>query len=265
MFRHLPILLLLTGCASSRLQPGDPAAPSRVTPREALEIAQIYCEHPWRPRARNILHGTDPDGIRVDTPDAGYRPPSGLNGWWVPRAVNEGIPYKWGGFDTPKSFNAAIRAGRAAGDVSTPAKRRADNAAVSAHAAGVDCSGFVSRCLKLPEVYDSARLPSICDPLPNASHLRPGDLLNNPRHHVMLFAGWADRDRAMIYYYETGSVPDWKPALKMSPLNELLKLGFKPLRYRGMARAPGPAGKEILTRAARATAIEIEHPVVGAP
>jgi hypothetical protein len=29
------------------------------------------------------------------------------------------------------------------------------NAAVSAHAAGVDCSGFVSRCLKLPSVYSA--------------------------------------------------------------------------------------------------------------
>ena len=67
---------------------------------------------------------------------------------------NVGIPYGWGVFDDPASFDQAIAAGHAAGDVSTPAKRQADNAAVRAKAAGVECSGFVSRCLKRPAVRD---------------------------------------------------------------------------------------------------------------
>jgi hypothetical protein len=149
--------------------------------------------------------------------------------------------------------------------VSTPAKRQADNAAVSEYAAGVDCSGYISRCLKLPTVYDSAKLPSICDVLPSALELSPGDLLNIPRRHVMLFAGWAKPDRSWIYFYETGGIPEWKPAIKEAPLAALLALGYQPLRYRGMAREEMPSGKEVLTRTVRARSIVIENPTIGEP
>lgn len=267
--------ILLTGCSCLDqpnttppvLIPGQTSAPSQVTPTEALAIAEIYARHTWSPYARNILHGKDPAGVRVDTPDIGYKPASGRNGWWTPGEVNRGIPYKWGGFDDPASFDHGIAQGLAAGDVSTPAKRAADNAAVSTRAAGVDCSGYISRCLKLPEVYDSARLPSICDALPSAQDLKPGDLLNIPRQHVMLFAGWAKPDRSWIYFYETGGIPEWKPAIKTAPLDALLALGYQPLRYKGMARAEVPSGKEVvvLTRSVRQRAIAIENPVIGEP
>lgn len=269
---HLLVAMALTACATLQnkpvavdLVPGDPLAPSQVTPSEALAIAEIYSRHPWRPFARNILHGHDPVGIQVDTPDIGYRPDSGRKGWWVPGEANLGIPYKWGGFDDPVSFDSAIAAGCAAGDVSTPAKRLADNSAVSSRATGVDCSGFVSRCLKLPVVHDSSRLPAICDPLPEPGQLRPGDLLNIPRRHVILVAGWARPDRSWIYFYETGGIPDWKPALKEAPLAALMALGYQPLRYRGMAREAVASGKEVLTRAMRSRAIPIPDPVIGEP
>src|SRR5207245_10070699 len=88
-------LMLLTGFASvqkgTSLSPGDPSAPSQVTPRQALETARLFSTYPWRPFARNIKHGLDPVGVRVETPDAGYRPESGRNGWWIPGQVNEGI------------------------------------------------------------------------------------------------------------------------------------------------------------------------------
>jgi len=268
----LAAAIFFAGCTTlpqrtsqSSLLPGDPEAPSQVTPGEALALAEVYSRHAWRPFARNILHGPDPAGVQVDTPDAGYRPESGRNGWWVPGEVNSGIPYKWGGFDDPATFDRAIASGHAAGDVSSPAKRAADNAAVSPHAAGVDCSGFVSRCLKLPVVHDSARLPSVCDVLSSPGQLRPGDLLNIPRRHVLLVAGWAKPDKTWIYYYETGGIPEWKPALKQAPLDALMALGYQPLRYRGMAREAVPSGKEVLTRAVRARAISIPNPVVGDP
>ena len=268
-FQSALILLFLAGCAApqqkTELLPGDPSAPSQVTPQEALATARVYSTHPWRPFAGNIRHATDPLGVRIDTPDAGYQPASGRNGWWIPGEANEGIPYKWGGFDDPARFDAAIASGLAGGDVSSPAKRQADNAGVSKFAAGVDCSGFVSRCLNLPEVYDSARIPSICEPLADPHQLRPGDLLNIPHRHVMLVAGWENSDHSLICYYETGGIPDWKPALKVSPLDKLIELGFVPMRYRGMARESGPSGKEVLTRALRSSAVIVPDPVIGEP
>jgi hypothetical protein len=267
---------LLAGCATpskkgqmsdgKAYQPGDPSAPSQVTPAEALAMARQLANHPWRPFASNILHGKDPAGVLVNTPDAGFQSQPERPGWWLPGEVNVGIPYKWGGFDNPASFDAAVAAGSAAGDVSSPEKRRADNAAVSPHAAGVDCSGFVSRCLKLPAVLDTAQLPSVCTPLAAATDLRPGDLLNIPKRHVLLCAGWATDDRQWIFFYETGGAPNyWKPGLKRAPLAALIELGYQPLRYRGMARGPATDGKEVLSRAVRGSAEVIAVPSIGEP
>ncbi len=267
--------LLAAGCVSkpapevAALIPGDPSAPSQVTPDEAMAIAQRFSNHPWQPFARNILHGKDRAGILVNTPDVSHEPQHERRGWWMPGQVNTGIPYKWGGFDTVASFDAAIANGAAGGDVSSPEKRRADNAAVSAQAAGVDCSGFVSQCLKLPSVHDTMKLPTVCTELPSAQDLRPGDVLNVPRRHVVLCAGWANAERTWIYYYETGGAPDyWKPGLKQAPLDAMLALGYKPLRYRGMAHEPIPSGKEpreVLTRAAKASAAVVTNPTIGEP
>jgi len=270
----ITILAFFVGCAShpkeatrtAELTPGDPSAPSQVTPGEALAIAHELATHDWRPFSKNILHGKDRAGVLVHTPDAGFQEEHERPGWWLPGEVSKGIPYKWGGFDGPASFDASIANGLSAGDVSSPAKRRADNAAVSAQAAGVDCSGFVSRCLKLPTVHDTTQLPAVCFVLPSAGNLRPGDLLNIPHRHVILCAGWASADRTWIYFYETGGPPDyWKPGLKQAPLEALLALGYQPLRYRGMATEDRPDGKQVLARAVRSTAEVVSQPVVGEP
>jgi len=265
--------MFATSCVVRRpaesLVAGDPSAPSQLTPAESIAIAQQIATHPWRPFATNILHGKDHKGILVNTPDVTHEPHTARKGWWLPGEVNSGIPYKWGGFDNPESFDAAVANGMAAGDVSSPAKRLADNSAVSQQAAGLDCSGFVSRCLKLPTVHDTSQLPNICNELSSATELRPGDVLNIPRRHVLLCAGWSNRERTWIYYYETGGGPDyWKPGLKQAPMDKLLALGYKPLRYRGMAHPPlrpGETAKEILTRSVKATAITVPEPTVGEP
>ena len=268
----LTAIAMLTGCAAnlSKMQdmfvPGDPEALSQVTPTEALQIADSYATHTWRPFARNIMHGTDKSGVLVNTPDISLNKPLERSGWWIPGEVNVGVPYKWGGFDDLPSFDHAISNGLAGGDVSSAEKRRADNAGVSLYATGVDCSGFISRCLKLPTAHDTAQLPSICGALENPQELRPGDLLNIVRGHVILCAGWARPDRSWVYYYETGGGPDyWKPGLKQAPLDALLALGYQPLRYRGMAYEPQTSGKEILKRGVLLKAETITEPVVGEP
>lgn len=264
---------LLASCATpsagpdaKTVLPGDPTAPSQLTPSESLAIARRLADHPWRPFAGNIRHGRDPSGVLVHTADAGYTDPTGRRGWWLPGEVNLGIPYKWGGFDDPSSFDAAVARGLAGGDVSSPEKRRLGDAAVSAHAAGLDCSGFVSRCLKLPTVHDTTQLPTVCTVLASPQDLRPGDILNIPRRHVLLFAGWATPDRSWIYFYETGGQPDyWRPGLKQAPLAAIMGLGYQPLRYRGMAYEAKTDGKEVLTRSSRQAAAIVPNPTIGEP
>lgn len=209
-------------------------APSRVTRAKVMEIAERYLRLEWKARPKNILHGTDAAGIRIDTPDVSYQPKSGSPGWWHTGTRNEGMPYKWGGFDTPESFLAGVKAGKAAGDLCTLEKRRLLEAAVSDRAVGIDCSGFISRCWGLPRAYSTRTLPSLCLPLKSYAELRPGDVLNVHNSHVLLFAGWALPNRSRLLAYETGSPPTWKVLRHSIPMKMLREQGYRPMRYRGI-------------------------------
>lgn len=205
--------------------------PSRVTRAEALETAAAYVRHVWEPTAQNVFHAMDPDGIRVDTPDEGHQPSTGQKGWWRAGEKNVGIPYKWGGFDSPAEFDAGLREGRAAGDAYTAEKRRHLDDAVSRHAVGIDCSGFVSRCWRLPRSYSTRELPQLCRPLSDWSRLRPGDIFNKHNAHVRLFAGWADPERQVARVYEAQE----RVKINDIPLQQMVEDGYSAWRYRGIS------------------------------
>ena len=204
---------------------------SALTRAEVLAIAESYRTHPWKAEVSNVFHGLDAQGIRVDTPDVAFRPPNTRPGWWIAGQVNIGVPYQWGGFCTLKEFDAGLRAGKAAGDIYTPAKRNGLESAVSRQAVGIDCSGFISRCWKLEKNYSTRSLPEICTPI-DVEDLRPGDILNLDNAHVLLFVRFLDSDRTRIVSYETGCPPTWKVILTNQPLQRLIKEGYRPLRYR---------------------------------
>jgi len=208
--------------------------PSTVTRKEAIAMAERYLMLTWTPTGKNILHGNDANGIRVETPDTTYQPPTGNPGWWQPGGKNTGMPYKWGGFDTPESFLAGVRAARPAGDTYTAEKRRLLDAATSKVAVGIDCSGLVSRCWKLPHAFSTRTITRFCDPVKDLGDLRPGDIFNTNNAHVLLFAGWAKPDRSRLLAYETGAPPVMKVLLDDMGTEWLLAKGYKPWRYRGM-------------------------------
>ena len=211
-----------------------PKPPSEVTRAEAMAIAERYRTFKWVPTEANVLHGPDANGIRVDTPDSAFRQGASIKGWWRPGLVNAGMPYQWGGFDTPESFLEALSEGKAAGDICTPEKRRLLDAAVSKHAAGIDCSGFISRCWKLPRAFSTRTITALCEPLTDFRNLQPGDILNAPNSHVFLFKEWTAKDRSRMLVYSTGSPPLW--AVQTGPLrtNQMAPLGYTAWRYRGM-------------------------------
>lgn len=226
MSRWLLLLsLLLAACSSPQ---------GGVTPGECLAIAERYRTHRWLPSEQNVVHGVDPDGIRVDTPDVSYGPPGAVPGWWRAGEWNTSVPYQWGGFATPEEFDRDLAAGKAAGDVYTAAKRRLLDAAVSRHATGIDCSGFVSRCWRLPRSYSTRELQGLCAPLAAWQELQPGDILNTWNAHVYLFAGWEDAARTRCITYDTGTPPHWLVVRRTLSAAELQAKGFTPWRYRGM-------------------------------
>ncbi|GAA5495599.1 hypothetical protein Rhal01_01778 [Rubritalea halochordaticola] len=228
------ISILSTSCSTLRIgREIDYSPASSVRRIETLRIAESYRRHLWAPTEQNILHGQDSDGIRVDTPDSALSVDrAGRPGWWKPGKMNQGMPYQWGGFDTPESFDQKIKQGFAAGDVYTSDKRRHLYDAVSNYACGVDCSGFISRCWLLDRPYSTRELPKLCTPLTNYNDLKAGDILNKHNTHVLLFYKFIDKEKTRFLAYETGSPPTWKVLLHPIKVDYVKGLGYKPYRYK---------------------------------
>jgi len=201
-----------------------------VSRTEALQIARSYIEHCWQSTSQNVFHGKDARGIGVDTPDRDGGHGAPLSACWRVDAENIGVAYKWGGLDTPATFDLGIRAGKAAGDVYTAEKRRHDDAAVSDAAVGIDCSGFVCRCWKLRKRYSTGTFAEICRTLPSPTVLEPADIMNHPTGHVLLFVKWLDPEKKQALFYE--SAPFSKTLASERDVNEMVAAGFKPMRYR---------------------------------
>ncbi|MBT2408655.1 MULTISPECIES: hypothetical protein [unclassified Streptomyces] len=63
-----------------------------------------------------------------------------------------------------------------------------------------DCSGFVSMAWHLTTSKTTSNLSDVSSTI-SKSALRPGDALNYPGAHVVLFAGWKDQEAGTFYYY----------------------------------------------------------------
>jgi hypothetical protein len=204
-----------------------------VTRDEVIATAYRYTQVVWMPEDRHLRHGPDEEGIEVHTPDVSLARHGHARGWWKPGVEAKGMPYQWGGFDTPESFLLAIASGKKAGDIASPAKRRSGDAGVSGGSCGIDCSGFVSRCWNLRRPYSTRELPAICERLPDWNSLLPGDILLNDRH-VVIFKEWADPWRSHLVAYEAGPYPVWRVSSTGLNVRRLLDQGYAPWRYRGI-------------------------------
>jgi hypothetical protein len=204
-----------------------------VTRGEALQIAESYVNYRWTASGENVRHGKDGAGIEIHTPDraGGRGDPAG--DCWVAGEKNTGVAYKWGGFDTLDKFESGVRAGRAAGDVYTSEKRRLGGAAVSGDAVGVDCSGFISRCWKLPRKHSTSMLYDISERLASPTALQPADVMNTAEGHVLLFVRWLDADKTRALFYE--SHPFSKTRATERTIADLAASAYQPLRYRRMS------------------------------
>ncbi len=229
-------LLLLSACRTLPLPADLPAAAPGVTRAQAVASARAYTTLRWQAESRHACHGADPDGQRVDTPDADAAPQLGKGFWWKTQAENIGMPYQWGGFDTPRSFVRRLREDPVvyAGDYASAAKSSGGDAAVSRYAAGIDCSGFVSRCWRLQRPYSTRELAALCKELPSEQELRPGDIMLCPGVHVMLFLQWADAEHTRFRAAEAGGGLQWNCYEVNYDTAWLREQGYRPYRYMGM-------------------------------
>jgi hypothetical protein len=221
------LLLVLVVALCAFPEPGSAQSVSRA---ESLKIAESFIQHRWQSSAKNVRHTKDAKGVEVHTPDRHGGHGSPLSECWVPDAENVGVAYKWGGNDSPKSFSAGIRAGKAGGDVYTSEKRRLGDKAVSGDAVGIDCSGFINHCWKLRIRHSTNSFASICQKLPSPAALEPADIMNTANGHVLLFVKWLDGEKRRALFYE--AAPFSKTLASERDVNEMAAAGYKPLRYR---------------------------------
>jgi len=197
-------------------------APVPLDARRAriLEIAASYATHEWRATPKNVLHGDDPDGVRVDTPDVA----SDEKGFATDGSTNVGVPYMWGGFSTLDEFDRGVAEGKLAGHI--PKGRES---APSRHAVGVDCSGLVSLAWELPRKHSTRSIGSLCYRLDSPNELLPGDVLNSFNGHVVIVKEFVDAAKTRVRVYEAGI-----PSVVESEYDvaKLLEQKYVPLRYK---------------------------------
>ncbi len=209
-----------------------PGPAKSVTREEAISTAYVYTQLEWHPEKRHVMHGDDGGGITVHTPDLSLNSRGFANGWWEPEKPMKGMPYQWGGFDTPRDFLRSLEQGEFAGDISTKNKRELGDGGTSKRACGIDCSGFVSRCWRLERSYSTKELPSLCGKLKSWIHLKSGDILLNDRH-VLLFKAWSPSGDSLLIY-EAGPYPVWQVKAAKIQREKLVREGYVAWRYQGM-------------------------------
>lgn len=213
------LFLILALATPTFAQPGT-ATVETSRRAEILDIAHRYASFEWTAGPENVLHGEDPDGVRVDTADRSISE----RGWDPEGGVNVGVPYAWGGFSTLEEFEAGIRAGKLGGHLPKGRGARA-----SGHAVGVDCSGLVSQAWSLPQKQSTRSLGQLCYELPGYDELLPGDILNTYDAHVMIFEAWVDAERTRMKVVEAVTPSVMAHERKTA---DLKKAGYIPLRYR---------------------------------
>ena len=187
-----------------------------VTPAEALAMADLYVQHQWTATAANITNGriNDPNGVEIETPE------------WVESGSNYHAPYQWGGFRTLEQLETGLLNGKYAGDKATDC---AQNYCVSSHCVGVDCSGLVSRCWKLPTHYSTRMMDdSIAVAYQNWDELQPGDVIHKEGHVRMVIL--RNPDGSFLTVEAAGY--DWKVSYRSYYISQLSS--YTPRYYIGM-------------------------------
>jgi hypothetical protein len=138
-----------------------------------------------------------------------------------------GVPYCWGCHGSLAQIGTKVGQGTLAGNVCTRDKPRTD-------VAGVDCSAFVSAAWGLSRHFTTVAIPSITDPLDNAWDLRPGDALNRPGSHVMLFLRFTADRKAEVMEASPGAC-NGRVCRNVYPLASLLARGYTAVRFRALS------------------------------
>ncbi|WP_064712373.1 hypothetical protein [Rhizobium bangladeshense] len=138
----------------------------------------------------------------------------------------KGVPYCWGCKTPLEDFANGVMNGRTAGNVCT-------KSAPQSNILGVDCSGFVSDAWGLKMHVSTRAIPSITKRLADPWSLQPGDALNRPGSHVMLFMRFTD-DRKVEVMEASPNACKGRVCRNTYSLGSLLLRGYQPVRFKGL-------------------------------
>src|SRR6266403_1889229 len=189
--------------------------------QQTIETAFAFEGLQWKLTPAN--YGSDPDTACTGF-DRIRRP------WYLQGKSNQevrGVPYCWGCHGSLANFRLRIESGDLAGNVCTGNAPRTD-------VAGVDCSAFVSAAWGLSVHYTTAAIPAIAKTVENPWDLKPGDALNKPGSHVMLFLRFTPDRKAEVMESSTGGC-NGRVCRNVYPLASLLERGYVPVRFRALA------------------------------
>ncbi len=205
----LSVLLLL---AFSAAQDGELVPISRG---EMLAMADSLASFEWSPTSQANLEASCEQEVPY-TSD------------WELNQVVAGLPYDWGGMDAPDIFMQKLSDGQAAGSHSRHGS--------TACTAGMDCSGYVGYLwgVRTPglkkstrSIYDIAVRPAYAASGDWFRQMKPGDALNKPGSHIVLFAGYRPDGNPIVYEASGGAGKvirnDWSTWARYN--------GYEPIQY----------------------------------
>lgn len=210
--------------------PAGGVATPPTTRNEIIARANAYTSINWTLKRENFIH----DAIQNKCAKTEGRY------WLRPRKLAEGaigsafgpMPYNWGGGDTPSSFSDKLARGFLAGNVCTCREPQYNQCQVPA-AAGVDCSGFVSRSWGIAKQGTSG-LGAVARPVTDwTTQMRPGDAFNKAGSHVRLFVRYVPGPQLRFEVLESATNLRCEGVCRsVYTVAELAQ--YKPLRYRGV-------------------------------
>lgn len=202
--------LLAAGCAALCVLGLAPPALA-ISRDEVMVRAKAFAYHPWTCTNANLT-----------APCKG-----GYKSAYVPGDYL-GLPYDWGGYMTLFEFDQQIAKGYGAGSYPQDG--------VLECTAGVDCSGYVSKCWDAAH-YGTASLGQISSAI-DVSALLAGDALNKPDYHVVLFSHKTGGGEP-VFYEAVGYNVHVNVSAGWSYV-----AGYTPRRYQGItgSSAGNPAG-----------------------
>ena len=213
----------------SRRPPGsaDPAglpltAMRPMTRSRVVETAFGFETMKWLV-TRNA-YGPDPD-MACDGFENRIRRPRFMQGR-IGKVV-QGMPYCWGCKVSPAQFAKRVNAGIKAGNVCTRRDPRRD-------VVGVDCSSFVSEAWGLAAHVTTRMMGTVSRVLSDPWSLRPGDALNKPGSHVVLFLRFMPDRKIEVLEASPGGCPG-RVCRNVYPLGQFLARGYAPIRFRAIA------------------------------